>query len=225
MRGIVQLALALQLGGLCLSAQPIGILFDFANQPEPAVIDLMKTEIREILAPAQMELSFHRIGQTGASQPFRKIVIVRFHGACRTQSDSRGMQSNEAGLDYPALGRTDISGGRILPYVQVYCNEVRAFIPLVSLTPLAQMYGRALGRVVAHELYHALLSTRDHSRTGVARFAQTARDLTREKLTLDPQSIGLLRDLYGPKEEEGDSVEPPSVSDPVSSDQVSIDKP
>jgi len=78
------------------------------------------------------------------------------------------------------------------------------------------MYGRALGRVVVHELYHALLSTRVHSRTGVARFRQSGRDLTREKLALDPRAIGKLRELYGTKQEkEGGSEEPPSHEAPT----------
>jgi hypothetical protein len=202
-------ALALQSAGVCLAAEQIGILFDFASQPEPAIVDLMKSEIRDILAPAQLDLSFHRVGERGASQPFRKIVVIRFYGVCQTQSDSD--QLNELGiLEYPALGKTNISSGHVLPYVQVYCNEVRAFVPSVSTIPFKQMYGRALGRVVVHELYHVLLSTRGHSTTGVARFAQSARDLTRDRLALDLRSIGRLRELYGPKENEGDSEESPS---------------
>jgi hypothetical protein len=215
-------ALALQMGGLCLAGQPIGILFDFVNQPDPAVVELMKSEIREILAPAELELRFQRISETGASQSFRKVVVVHFHGTCETRSDAIGFSLADAGLlDFPALGTTDVAAGRILPYVQVYCNEVRAFVPSPSMLPFAQLYGRALGRVVAHELYHVLLSTRDHSRTGVARFAQTARDLTRDKLALDLRSVVRLRELYGPKENEGSLVEPPSHSGPVIANSVS----
>ena len=64
----------------------------------------------------------------------------------------------------------------------------------------------------ARRLYHSflLLSTRDHSRTGVARFAQSARDLTRDEVVLDALSIGRLRKLYGVQKNEGDSGEPPS---------------
>jgi hypothetical protein len=211
MRRAVQLAFVFQLASVCLTGQPVGILFDFGARPDSAVVDLMKSEIRQIMAPAQMDLAFYRIGDRAASQAFRKIVIVRFQGSCRSQLDSGGIQLNEPDvLDNPALGRTNISGGRVMPYVQVYCNEVRAFLPAVSTLPLFQLYGRALGRVVAHELCHALLSTRDHARTGVARVTQSARDLTRETLALDVGSISRLRQLYGPQKNEGGSEEPPS---------------
>lgn len=225
MRRTVHLAFAFQLAAFCLAAQPIGILFDFANQPEAAIVDLMKSEIREILAPAELDLTFQRTGQKGAPQPFRKIVVVRFQGACQTQLDSSSLQFDELEPEHPTLGRTDVSGGHVLPYVQVYCNKVRDFVPRVSLTPFAQMYGRALGRVVAHELYHALLSTSNHTRTGVARFAQSARDLTRDKLALDAHSIGLLRDLYGSKEKEGDSAESPSGTRQTLTSEASVNKP
>ena len=211
MRLTVQLAIVCQLAGVCLASQPIGILFDFGTKPQANVVDFMQTEIRDILAPAHMDLSFQRIGDSGASQVFRKIVIVHFHGSCEARSVSGGLQLDDPDLlEYPALGKTDIANGHIMPYVQVYCNELRAFIPSITTMSAVQMYGRALGRVVAHELYHALLSTRDHSRSGVARFAQTARDLTREKLPLDSGSIDRLRNLYGAKKE-GDSEEPPST--------------
>jgi hypothetical protein len=211
MRRAVQLAFVFQLASVCLTGQPVGILFDFGVRPDSAIVDLMKSEIRQILAPAQMDLGFYRIGDSDALQAFRKIVVVRFHGSCQWQLDSSGIQLNEPDvLDNPALGKTNISGGRVMPYVQVYCNEVRAFLPSVSTLPFSQIYARALGRVVAHELYHALLSTRDHARSGVARVTQSARDLTRETLALDAGSINKLRQLYGQQKKEGSSEEPPS---------------
>ena len=46
-------------------------------------------------------------------------------------------------------------------------------------------YGRALGRVVAHELYHILANTTDHSRHGLAKAL-----LTVSELVLDPCRFG-----------------------------------
>ena len=188
-------AFTVQWFGVCLAAQPtpIGILFDFSSQPEFGVVDLMKTEIREILAPTGVPIVFQRVGTQNAAQPFRKIVVVHFRGACQSQLDADVPNS----LDHPALGKTAVAAGRVIPDVQVFCNEVRAYVPSVSRTPFVQMYGRALGRVVTHELYHALLSTREHARSGVARFTQSSRDLTRDKLELDARSIAQLRAMYG----------------------------
>lgn len=203
----VQFALTLHIASVCLAAQPIGILFDFAARPDTETLNSMQAEVRSILAPAQLDLSFQPIADQ-PSRTFRKIVIVRFRGICAGKTHRVGFELSAANLvDFPALGRTDVSDGRVLPYVQVYCDEVRDFVPFTSGVSPAKVFGRALGRVVAHELYHALLDTRDHSRTGVARFAQTPHDLTRETLLLDTRSIDRLRELYPQKEKEDDSEE------------------
>lgn len=195
---IVPFFLGLQLTGGFLSAQPIEILFDFKTPPEPAVVNVMKSEIRAILQPAQLNLTFHSPSDADSLEPFRKIVVVRFQGVCQSGWSVDPIQLTQpALLDYPALGRTEVSEGRVLPFVHIFCNEVRAFVPTVSRTPQQQMYGRALGRVVVHELCHALLSTLEHTRTGIARDVQSAGDLTREKLALDPVSLERLRAMWG----------------------------
>jgi hypothetical protein len=197
MGSIAPFVLACQITGVCLAAQPIEIVFDFKTPPESAVINVMKLEIREILQPAGLDLTFQRLGDTASLETFRKIVLVRFQGTCQSGWSVDPIQlSQPALLDYPALGRTEISEGRVMPFVHIFCNEVRAFVPTMSHTP-QQMYGRALGRVVAHELYHALLSTVKHAHSGIAGAVQSARDLTREKLTLDSASIERLREMWG----------------------------
>jgi hypothetical protein len=209
----VQFALALQFASVYLAAQPIGILFDFNARPDKVTLASMQSEIREILGPAQLELSFQPVTER-STRTFRKIVIVRFRGVCQGKTHRVGLELNEATPgDFPALGRTIVSAGRVLPFVQVFCDEVREFVPFSTGPSAARIFGRALGRVVAHELYHALLATRDHSSTGVARFAQSPFDLTREKLALDHHSIDRLRELYPQKEKEDDSEESSSSAE------------
>jgi hypothetical protein len=200
---IVPSLLGLHLAIVCLAAQPIEILFDFKTPPETAVVSVMKSEIREILQPARLNLQFQRLGDAESLQSFRKIVLVRFQGACHADWSVSPIQLDQpALLDYPALGRTEVSEGRVLPFVYIFCNEVRAFVPSVSRISQQQMYGRALGRVVVHELYHALLSTLEHTHDGIARSVQSSRDLTGDKLTLDAVSIEKLRKMWGAKENE-----------------------
>jgi hypothetical protein len=197
MGSIALFVLTVQIAGVCLAAPPIEIVFDFKTTPEPAVVNVMKSEIREILQPAELNLTFQGLGDSASIESFRKIVLVRFQGACHSGWSVTPIQlAQPALLDYPALGRTEVSEGRVMPFVHIFCNEVRAFVPSVSRTP-QKMYGRALGRVVAHELYHALLSTVEHAHGGIAGAVQSARDLTREKLSLDPVSLERLRDMWG----------------------------
>jgi hypothetical protein len=198
MGSIARFALAWQIAGVCLAAQPIEILFDFKVPPDPAVVNVMKSEINQILEPARLNLEFQKVGDKSSMQIFRKIILIRFLGACQSSWSVDPIRLDQpALLSYPALGRTEVSDGRVLPFVHIFCNEVRAFVPTVSKTPRQQMYGRALGRVVTHELYHALLSTLEHTHSGIAGAVQSVRDLTGEKLMLDRASIDRLREMWG----------------------------
>lgn len=58
--------------------------------------------------------------------------------------------------------------------------------------------GRIIGRVVAHEIGHWLLQTRDHSSSGLMRAVQQTRELAdpaRVNYTLTPAEIGRLREI------------------------------
>jgi hypothetical protein len=71
--------------------------------------------------------------------------------------------------------------GKVLPIADLRCDALRKLIDRdLQAAPAAgrdQLLGRALGRVLAHELYHVLLRTRAHAREGLARPAQSSADL------------------------------------------------
>lgn len=180
------------------AAQPIAVLLDFKSVPEPSVVSVMTAEVHAVLESAQLNLRFLRLTDPRAFSAFKRIILVRFEGVCHSRSSVDPIQLDEpALLDHPALARTEVSGGRVLPYVRVFCNEVRAFVPRVGPHSPEVMYGRALGRVLVHELYHTLLSTREHAQTGLACATLSGRDLTRNDATLDTESLGQLRERWG----------------------------
>ena len=76
--------------------------------------------------------------------------------------------------------------GAVLPIAEVQCDSVRRFIAAdLGRTRSEQrdeILGRALGRVISHELYHILLRTTQHGREGIARPAQSSSDLVTERV-------------------------------------------
>ena len=64
------------------------------------------------------------------------------------------------------MGATAVGDGRILPYVDIFCDAVRMVLAyeLDIMAPDARevAYGRALARVLAHELYHVLANDLGH---------------------------------------------------------------
>ena len=79
------------------------------------------------------------------------------------------------------LGWTEISDGAILPFIHVDCERVRTFLQTTLLGYRPQdrerAYGRALGRVLAHELYHVYGDTPKHTARGVAKEKYSVADL------------------------------------------------
>ena len=70
------------------------------------------------------------------------------------------------------LASTHVSDGAILPYVDVYCSRVARMLPIETerhaFFARLEALGRALGRVIAHELYHIFGQTQKHGRWGLA---------------------------------------------------------
>ena len=80
-----------------------------------------------------------------------------------------------------ALGWTHLSDGVILPFSDIDCDGIRRFVQSgllrVDTRNQEETYGRAVGRVLAHELYHVFANTPHHGTQGVAKAAYTAREL------------------------------------------------
>jgi hypothetical protein len=72
----------------------------------------------------------------------------------------------------------------VIPFSEVKCDDVRSALGTAHLpaNPAERdlLYGRALGRVLAHELFHVLHASAVHSKSGV-----TQKYLSASKLTND----------------------------------------
>jgi hypothetical protein len=90
--------------------------------------------------------------------------------------------------------------GRVLPFGEVDCQKViksaRSAMWGGDLARSDTFYGRALGRVVAHELVHMLTKTGDHAKNGVQREALSPRDLTGASLVLSHNDLDRLKQFY-----------------------------
>jgi hypothetical protein len=55
------------------------------------------------------------------------------------------------------------------------------------------VFGRALARIAAHEIYHIVAQTAEHQERGVAKAAFSTRDLLSDRFDLDIWSLNLMR--------------------------------
>jgi hypothetical protein len=158
----------------------VAVIMDF-EQPYSAVsLESMEHELDEIMDSSQVKLAFRILGPATGQEAFPSLVVARFRGNCRSGEDIRLEPTH-------TLGLTHVSDGQILPFSEVDCNKIRSIIgpELERHNHLHtdQLLGRALGRVLAHELYHILAKTTEHAEKGVAKPTLTVGELLSGRLS------------------------------------------
>ena len=167
-RSALLLLLAVRVFGAgSFAAHPIALFFKGDNSAPASVVLAMKNELARSVAPAGLDLLWPDNGSRDGIA-FPKVVVVTLIGDCRAESTPVSVTSNRF---VESLGATHIADGRILPFVDIHCDAIRALLyPRDKMTPLPspQLMGQSVGRVVAHELYHVLLRTTGHEPAGLA---------------------------------------------------------
>jgi hypothetical protein len=160
-----------------LRSGPLTILLGMDSPASIAVIETMQREVEFALAPSGISIVWRR-DPNANTESFPRLAMVRLRGDCRADAPMPRLNRLAAG-DTEALGQTHVADGKVLPIADVRCDEVRAFIAGALAIPDERetLLGRALGRVMAHELYHVLLKTRHHGRSGLSRPAQSLAEL------------------------------------------------
>lgn len=157
------------------SAETIAVIMDFEQQYSPVSLEAMEREMDSIMRSCRLNVEWRVLDQNTPKEAFENLVVARFKGKCRDEGPS------SLTLQTRTLGLTHISEGEILPFSEVDCDKVREFVePRLrqEKRPHAeQLLGRALGRVLAHEMYHILAKTRLHGSRGIAKPVLTPRDL------------------------------------------------
>jgi hypothetical protein len=150
----------------------------------------MQRETEGILKGAGLHLDW-RLPADAAREAFDDVVVVRFKGTCEFESLPYGF--DELG----PMAFTYSSDGTIQPFTQVSCTRVAASVRSAmsgrDLRSADMLFGRALGRVLAHELVHVLTGSGSHGREGVQRPSLSGRDLISGSLLLSPADLARLR--------------------------------
>jgi len=159
------------------------------GQYAPLVIREMTREVASILKHSGLKIEW-RVG-TGPEVFKEPLAIVKLIGTCT-------MDSSAARGNPGPLGWTHAVDGELLPFSELACDNVRRAIESeMRLADRARgniLLGRAMGRVLAHELFHFLAATKEHTGSGVSQFALSPADLLSDRLELDSAGIELIQD-------------------------------
>jgi len=157
------------------AATEVALVVSFEQDCPPDVTKSLRAEVQRVMNSADLRIRWVPCEQS-SGQVFQRLVVVRFRGRCEIPHVGRSNSSSRI------LGSAEVSDGAILPYVTVYCSRVVRALPIETdrqaFTARLRALGRALGRVVAHELYHIFGQTRKHGRWGLAQRTLTGSELT-----------------------------------------------
>jgi hypothetical protein len=157
-----------------------GTVLVYLRQPEGisvGIVDEMQRETGVLMQSAGIRVQWSRPPERPDIES-GLLIVVNFAGACTSDPELlSGMEVSSRILAFTPLDR-----GNVLPFSTVDCTALGKFLsPALTQEPKVYrdyLYGRSMGRILAHELYHVIAQTSGHSHAGVGEAAVTLRELT-----------------------------------------------
>ena len=169
----------------------ITVYTQFEHPYSTISIDTMREELRAIMSPLGLDFTWRDLSRSHGNEVSVELVVVTFKGTCE-MDDGRTARGKQE-----LSGWTHMSDGAILPFSDVDCDKIRRFIsPEVRSMDRKDRdltYGRAIGRVLAHELYHIFTNTTRHASWGVAKAFYTSKELASVQFQFQEKDTNALR--------------------------------
>jgi hypothetical protein len=179
-----------------LASPDLTVVLDFKGLFNETAVSSMKREAAGILSTTGMRLDW-RNPSTAADASFADLVVFSFRGNCTVEPEPAPPLYDELG----PLAITRTANGAVQPFGEVDCGRVAASVRSAmwggDFARKDELLGRALGRVLAHELVHMLTKSGEHSREGVQRPALSGKQLIADSLPLSAFDIDRLRRQIG----------------------------
>ena len=169
------------------------ILYQFERPYPNRALAEAERELKVLTKGAGVHLEwFDRSGPQGHSS-FPNILVFDFLGSCDPRSENQGPTDGW-------LARMHVSDGVVLPIGEVNCDLVRSVLNqgVPKTKPNDAIFGRALARVLAHELYHFMTNRVEHLQVGLAKPSLSRKDLLSDELNLDLHTLDHLSNAFLP---------------------------
>jgi hypothetical protein len=164
----------------------ITIVLDFQGPRSEQSVAEMKREFAGIMKDSTLRFDFRWRSQA-SEEALTDLVLVRFTGKCVLEPV--GYLYDERG----PMAFTYSTDGIVQPFSEVACDKVtsavRSAMAGSDFANADVLLGRALGRVLAHEVVHILSKSGAHGRTGVAKTALSGSQLIAPELRLGPEDV------------------------------------
>jgi hypothetical protein len=163
-------------------ANEVTVVLDFDQPYSNLSLAEMEREAGAVLRNTGLTFSWKTQDSLAPHQEFKSLFVFKMKGRC--EMDVSPVLIDERG----PLGMAFVSDGQVLSFGEIECDRVkqsvRRVLPAGKSQKEDRVYGRALGRVVAHEMYHMLSGKTLHSKSGLTQAALTADELTSNHMDL-----------------------------------------
>jgi hypothetical protein len=158
-----------------------------SDQPSQP-LEAMKREVNALMDTLSYSVSWRGPGDlTESFEGF--VVVVELHGVCAAPRSPLSIQPL---AEAASLASTAIVDDQVLPFSWLECDTLTRMLAPSLAKELdfrrSNLYGRAMGRLLAHELYHVLTRTRDHDSSGVGKPTFTAKDVLADRFEFEPSA-------------------------------------
>jgi hypothetical protein len=174
-----------------LANSPLAVYLHQDPSQSTRVVDYMKRELAHSMLTAGFRVEWL---SSAANTDAATLVVVDLRGSCGFPSGSS--PTLPSGMDSADLASTSVADGNVLPFTSVNCgNLTRALGPALMGEASARrefLYGRAIARVLEHEMYHILMNSRDHAREGVAKPCFSPSELLTERFEFEQGTLAKL---------------------------------
>ncbi len=175
----------------------LAIVLDFQGPHSTGSTTEMERETEEVLRGSGLHLEWLQPSEAVASS-HADLVVMQFKGACVL--DPQRIGDREGGTR-STLAFTYETDGVLQPFGEVACDRVAASVlSALQSSDVSRadfLLGRALGRVLAHELVHILTGSDAHAREGIGKAALSGKELITASFPLSPDDLARLRRIYG----------------------------
>jgi hypothetical protein len=176
-----------------------------ADQPSQPIQE-MKREADALMTTAGYTISWRMLGSSPRDASEAPLAVIELRGVCEAPQPAAPVDSLTGGT---SLASTAVADGKVLPYSQLECENLTRLLAAALAKEAADkrnyLYGRAMGRLVAHELFHVLIGTRDHETSGIAKRSFSAKDALAEHFEFELTALDKFRD--SPSEHSGTAAE------------------
>ena len=173
------------------SAGGITVVLDFDGPRSERTVAEMKREFESIVKDTSLTVGW-KTREEAQREALENLVVVKFKGKCVFSPapylyDERG-----------PMAFTYSTADEVQPFGEVACEKVAGAIRTAmwggDYANADTLFGRALGRVLAHEVVHMLTRSGAHGKEGVARHALSGNQLIAPELRLSPDDVKRLSD-------------------------------